>query len=95
VYVTCQAALETKEELDRLQDEYEKVMANEDAQRMLAEAAGEVEGIDAVDDSQLNQSLGTMSLEEEKRKRRTIQLQVLMRESHKVAAQNRQQRVAA
>ncbi len=51
--------------------------------------------IGGVDPHELAQNLGTMSLAEEKRKRRTVQLQLLMRETHKVASKNREQRLNA
>ena len=86
---------ETKAELAKLQVEYDKVIANEEAHRMMEEAARADDEIAGVDESELQQSLGTMSLEEEKRKRRSIQLQVLMRETHKVASKSREQRLAA
>ena len=81
--------------MDDLQKDYDKVLANEEAQKLLAEASRSQDEISAIDDSSLQQSLGTMSIEEEKRKRRSIQLQVLMRETHKVASQSREQRLSA
>ena len=57
--------------------------------------AGREGSLDQIGEENLRKNVGSMTLEEEKRKRRAIQLQVLMRETHKVATQTREERLAA